>query len=174
MLIWLGVVGTVVALTGIGLLFLLYFLLSALRTLTELMQSETKKFLDELNEFFESGESALKRHAEKIETADKDMLLGVKSLREAWETLATEIRTRYQNYDKAQRLAMRQIQAIEFLEKTMKSIQGARRHPSDNVSVPSEADAKAMEELTDTERIERLAIASAAAGVGEEEFDMGG
>jgi hypothetical protein len=172
MQIWLGVVETVLALIGLGMLLLLYFLSEAIQLGSALVRASVDDFRKSLKESEERAEMLVKSTTERIEASNKEVLAGVKSLRESWEALSVEIKTRYENYDKAQRLALRQIQAVEYLDKLIRSMGGKTRRPvSDNISTPSESDAAAIEELSEAER---QVLVNTASGIGRNDDEFGG
>lgn len=181
MLIWLGVVETVLALTGMAAVIVLYILMLRVHELTVMLQRTELAFSEALKKeadglcqhvdsFLKHTDDSLEEHSGHISTSNKEVLAGAKALRESWESLSTEIRTRYENYDKAQRLALRQIQAVEYLDKLIRSMGGkTRKAVSDNISTPSEADAAAMEELTEAER---QVLVNTASGLNRNDDDF--
>lgn len=212
MLIWLGVVETVLALVGIFGCVGLYYLIESVRDLSAALHHATREFQDvssstaneligAIKGLLEAAQSSVKTAAqdfeeslnddaeertsqfhdlsgafaevvkldgERRENQARELIAGIRKLTEAWEGLSSEIRTRYDNFDKAEKRALRQIQAIEYLEKLIVGLGGKRPGPS-SISVPSEADAAAVEELTDAQQRE---LARAASGIDRDEPEL--
>ena len=189
MLIWLGVVGTVLALAVLVLIAVVWNWVRHQDRTIELLQrcesalgeseiqfaketgAEWRQYVEVQKSVAAAAEVSNKANADRLESALRDLQQGVKVMANAWGELAQEIHNRYQNYEKATKLAERQVAAIEYLQKVMKSMQGlaaGRRPVSDNLQVPSDDDAAEVERMTELEKSMFVRSAAGLDGGGDE------
>jgi uncharacterized protein YoxC len=195
MQIWLAVVGTILCLVGIAIAVLVWWLALKLESHAVQVQRCTSEIAD-LQEQFTSGltsqidalhrnlnddgrsrredfkqltdrlEFFSKGNSDRLESLLRELGVGVLDLSRSWHLLAVEIKNRYENYDKSEKRAMLQVQAVDTLYKLIQNLGGkAPKRPDENISTPTEADAAAIEELQEV--VTRSA--SRFGGVDEEE-----
>ena len=157
MMVWLGVVGTVLAVVGCGVCLSLYLLFGILRDLGKAMRESTEEFATMEKRRFVQDDSILK-HADvvnadflKATRSENDRFLSVfeatskgitrshDQLSENFGALLRELRLSKSLLEGQTLLANRTVQSIKFLEKFIEMIQTGSRSPNRNFTTDAEA-----------------------------------
>lgn len=157
MMVWLGVVGTVLAVVGCGVCLGIYFLCGILKFLVKSVKdaandhatAEDRRYQyqeQRLKEFGVSTEAfakSLRTENEKFlasyETTNKGITRSHDQLSENFGALLRELRLSKSLLEGQTLLANRTVQSIKFLEKFIEMIQTGSRSPNRNFTTDAEA-----------------------------------